>query len=307
MATVSKSFTAVGVSAELLVRSGEQFTYAVSGTFVGTVVVESSNNGGLAYTPLVSATGSASGTVIVEDSARQNVRVRVRCSDYTSGTIVTALADVADDAGAIDAIRDAQGMVVFKAVDGGVKAPGTLEVTGASTFTGVATMASPVLNDPVVNRTAQKRIHSAGAYAGQSAGWLLGTLQLTNIGTAALLPASVTAGILIFPISGLKVGDTITAFHLIGQIESAGGAVTLDADLRKITAVAADNTDASIGGIVQLAVSADTKISSTNSSKTLATPEVVAADETFYVLITGTTAALTDIALNGVAVTVTEA
>jgi hypothetical protein len=33
---------------------------------------------------------------------------------------------------------------------------------------------------------------------------------------------------------------------------------------------------------------------------------VVAADETFYVLLTGTTAASTDIALMGIAVTVTE-
>ena len=80
--------------------------------------------------------------------------------------------------------------------------------------------------------------------------------------------------------------------------------VTLDADLRKITNVAANATDASIGAITQVSVIADTKV---ESSKTLATPEVVAADEQYYVLITGTTGASTDVQLLGVTVSVTEA
>lgn len=153
-------------------------------------------------------------------------------------------------------------------------------------------------------RTAQKRIVKAGAKAGATAGWVVAAGDNVHLVT---LPASQTGSTLVIPITGLKVGDTITAYHLIGQIESAGNTATLDADLRKQTADAADVTDASIGAMTQISATADTKIDSANSSKTLATPEVVGQDETFYLLITGTTAAATDIALQGVAIEVTEA
>jgi len=156
-----------------------------------------------------------------------------------------------------------------------------------------------------VTRTAQKRIINTEAKIGATAGWTLGG-GAVDTGLMATMVASQTAGTLVVPIPGLKVGDTITAFHLIGQIESAGGAVTLDADLRKMTAAAADVTDASVGAITQISVTADTAVTSTNSEKS-GLAEIVAADETFYVLLTGTTAASTDIALQGIAITVTEA
>lgn len=151
-------------------------------------------------------------------------------------------------------------------------------------------------------RTGQRKVIGTRAKAGTTAGWTLAAAD--NLGLMATMAASQTAGTLVVPITGLKVGDTITAFSVVGQIESAGGAVTLDADLRILTAAAADVTDASIGSITQVSVTADAIVS---ASKTLVTPEVVAADETFYVLLTGTTAVLTDIALQGVTITVTEA
>lgn len=156
-----------------------------------------------------------------------------------------------------------------------------------------------------VSRTAQKFLTNAAgqAKAGTTAGWVVAAGD--NIGLVTL-PASQTGSTLVVPINGLKVGDTITAFHLVGQIESAGGAVTVDAGLRKHTAAAADVADASVGTITQLAVTADTIMSSANTEKAALT-EVVGADETFYVLITATTAAATDIALQSVAVTVTQA
>lgn len=173
-------------------------------------------------------------------------------------------------------------------------------LVGYMTTTGLVLSASMA-----VTRTSQKRIINTEAKIGGTAGWTLGG-GAVNTGLMATLPASQTASKLVVPIPGLKVGDTITGFHLIGQIESAGATATLDADLRKMTAAAADVTDASVGAITQLSVTADTIISSANSEKASLT-EVVAVDETFYVLLTGTTALATDIALQGVAVTVTEA
>jgi len=156
----------------------------------------------------------------------------------------------------------------------------------------------------VASTTAQSFTTSAAGLAkvGTTAGWVVAAAD--NIALVTL-PASQTASTLVIPVTGLKVGWTITGFHLIGQIESAGGAVTLDADLRKMTAAAADVTDASIGAITQIAVAADTAITSTNSTKTLVTPEVIAATESFYCLLTGTTAGSTDIAIQGLTLIVT--
>jgi hypothetical protein len=156
-----------------------------------------------------------------------------------------------------------------------------------------------------VIRASQKRIYNGLSKVGGTAGWTVGG-GAVNTGLLATMAAGQTGGKLVVPITGLKVGDTITSFHLIGQVESAGNNVTIDADLRKHTAAAADVADASVGAITQLVVAVDTILSATNTNKASLT-EVVAADETFYVLLTATTTASTDIALQGIAVTVTEA
>jgi hypothetical protein len=119
----------------------------------------------------------------------------------------------------------------------------------------------------------------------------------------ATLPASQTGSKLIVPVRGLKVGWTVTGFKIVLQIESAGNAVTVDADLRKLTSAAGDPVDASVGAIVQVSVTADTAVAATKTALT----EVIAADEWLYLEITATTLASTDIRFLGATVTVTEA
>ena len=143
------------------------------------------------------------------------------------------------------------------------------------------------------------RMMSEGMRAGAGAGWVL----TGNTGVATLA-ASQSGATLVIPISGLKVGDIVTAFKLIGQIESAGQTVTVDADLRKLTAAAADPSDASLGAITQISKTADYQIV---DSKTLGTAETLATGESLYVLVTATTGSSTDIQLMGVELTVTEA
>jgi hypothetical protein len=202
--------------------------------------------------------------------------------------------------------------------DGFVTAPATKQdtlvgTTSTQTLTN-KTMTSPTLNTPTISaptitgassivRTAQSYMQGGFSKVGGTAGWVVAAADNTNLIT---MPASLTGSKLIIPVIGLKVGWTITGFHLVGQIESAGGIATLDADLRKHTAAAADPTDASLGTITQLSVTADTKVDSANTTKTLATPEVIAQDESFYMVLTATTAAATDIALMGGVVIVTE-
>lgn len=145
-----------------------------------------------------------------------------------------------------------------------------------------------------------EKLLSGPPKAGATAGWSV------NAGanlSEATLPASQTGSTLVVPIYGLKVGDIITAFKVSAQIESAGGAVTLDADLRKMTNAAGDPTDASVGAVTQVSVTADTAVAQAKTGLA----EIVAFGEWFYVLITATTAAVTDIRFLGISVTVTEA
>lgn len=155
-------------------------------------------------------------------------------------------------------------------------------------------------------RTGVRRVYNGFCKVGATAGFAVGG-GAVNTGLMATCPAGQTASTLVVPLSGvLNVGETITAVHLVGQIESAGNTVTIDVNLRKMTAAAADVVDASVATMTQISVTADTIISSANSTIGSLT-EVVAADETFYLKITVTTGASTDIALQGVVLTVTTA
>jgi hypothetical protein len=199
----------------------------------------------------------------------------------------------------------------WKTQDGGIAATGfsgsiTNESKGTEWYRFRSTVASgtAVASLSDTPTTAVKHITNAAgqAKAGATAGFVVA--EGDDIGLVTC-PASKTAATLVVPITGLKVGEVITGFHLIGQIESGGNHVTVDADLRKHTAAAADVADASVGAITQLDVTADTIMSALNTRKA-ALSHTVAADETFYVLITVTTGVATDIALQGVAIESTE-
>lgn len=153
----------------------------------------------------------------------------------------------------------------------------------------------------IVGRTQRVIVPVCGnAKVGATAGWVI--TGGTNMAHATL-PASQTSSTLVIPITDLEIGDTVTSVSVTGQVESAGGNVTLTMDVRKLTNAAADNTDASLGTGNVGTLTADTIISSSNLKVTSLT-ETMAEGETLYVLLTGTTAASTDIDLTGLIVTV---
>lgn len=141
------------------------------------------------------------------------------------------------------------------------------------------------------------------AKVGATAGWVI------TAGTdkySATLPASQTSSTLVIPVTGLEVGDTLTAVAVVGQVESAGNNVTLTMDVRKLTAAAADLTDASLGTDNVGTLTSDTVLTDANGNlKVSSLTEVIAADESVYVLLTGTTAASTDIDIQSIVATVT--
>lgn len=153
----------------------------------------------------------------------------------------------------------------------------------------------------VVGRTT---LFTARAKVGATAGWVVGAAD--NTGTVATLPAAQTGSTLVVYLDGLKVGSKILGGHVVGQIESAGNTATLLLAIRKLTAAAADPTDAQVTVMAAaLSVTADTLVSITNTS-TPVIEETVAEGAVYYALITSTTAAATDIQVLGVGLTVVD-
>lgn len=171
--------------------------------------------------------------------------------------------------------------------------------TPAGTFTSMALAAPVITGATSLVRTGQKYTWSK-AKVGAAAGWVLGGGD--NLPYVATMAASQSAGTLVVPLDNLKIGNTITGYTINAQVESAGGAVTIDAALRAVTNVAGEPTDAAIGtGMTQVSVTADTAVAQEKTGHT----EVVTAGKSYYLLITATTAASTDIILQHGSVTIT--
>ena len=180
---------------------------------------------------------------------------------------------------------------------------GKIPITRINWTVGMGEITNADLDDirpALITGDSIQTIHNTHAKIGATSGWVIDATD--DIGLLGTVPAGATANCtLIVPIAGLVVGDTITAFSIVGQIESAGETVLLDANLRKHTAASGDVADASIDSITQISKTADYEI---NDSKT-GLSEVIAVNETFYVLLTADTgASASDIALQGVTITV---
>lgn len=91
MATL-KDFTATGDGPHGNVGHRDLLTYAVAGTFVGTVVLEKSESGGLNWVTIASTSTTLSLTLLVENTnSLGDAWYRFRCTAYTSGTIETSI------------------------------------------------------------------------------------------------------------------------------------------------------------------------------------------------------------------------
>lgn len=179
---------------------------------------------------------------------------------------------------------------------------GTITAETITTLTATTATITTLNVTSIVRASQTYKVGGGRAKVGTSAGWVVGAAN--NLGTIATMAASQSGGTLVVPVTGLHVGDTITGFGVYSSINSAGGTVTLDADLRKLVIAAGANaTDSSIGSITQVSVATATASSATKTGLT----EVVAAGTQYYILLTGTTAGSTTIELAGLEVTVTSA
>lgn len=136
---------------------------------------------------------------------------------------------------------------------------------------------------------------------GSGAGWVIDGDTALPLCT---LPQNQTSEVLLCPVTGLQVGDIVTAVGVSGQIDSGGNTVNLTLDVRKVTGASGGHTDASLGTDSVGDVTSDTEITPSTLFVGSLT-ETIAANEQLYVTLTGTTGGTTDIELYNLVVTVT--
>jgi hypothetical protein len=123
----------------------------------------------------------------------------------------------------------------------------------------------------------------------------------------AELPASQTASTLIVPV-GQLLADTadpdtriyVDRFEVIGRLESSGNTVTLDAELFRTRVGAAGMNNVSQAVLPQVSVTANKALDNNDGLKRLDQPVRLAGGDTWWVKLTGTTAASTKIQITSV-------
>ena len=155
------------------------------------------------------------------------------------------------------------------------------------------------VNSPVPTGVERYFTHATRGKAGATSGFVVAAADNLCLATC---PASKTGSTLVIPVTNLQTGANILSFNLVGQIESAGGTVTIDAELRKHSAVAADVSDASVQAMTQVTATADKALTAANTTCNLTNDCIVGANESYYILVTVTTAGSTDVALQGIVV-----
>lgn len=131
MTTISASFTATGVSAALYVVDTQTATYATSGTFVASLVLERTRNGGQTWDTIATYTTTGqSGTI------RDPGTYRWRCDAFTSGTAVATITAQAYPLRL--PIVNQSGQTMFGVTDQGITGrilPRVVALTDAATIT----------------------------------------------------------------------------------------------------------------------------------------------------------------------------
>jgi len=117
---------------------------------------------------------------------------------------------------------------------------------------------------------------------------LIGADWVTSTSGAYTLTLNKTTKSINFPLSGLKEGDILKSYRVLGGCEAISGSITtIDACLWKLTkAAAADATATSCGAITQVAASVDTSIDSEKDVTDL----TVTDDYQYFVGVKGSTA-----------------
>lgn len=231
--------------------------------------------------PASTAQARALDTEFAAENAAHNATVRVSVLQAIRNWLRPSQLDVVATATVTNA-------ALFNLEDPSIAAPIERQVT------------LPQMQTLMARRTTQFNLQ-ARPKVGATAGWDVSPAG--NVGLMATLAAGNAGSTMVVAVFPLAHGQTIRSFSLSGSIQSGGNAATLDASLRKITAAAAGGVDALVASMTQLAVNANTIVSSANALKD-GLAEVVVEGVSYYILITATTGAACTMQLQDIDITV---
>jgi len=166
-----------------------------------------------------------------------------------------------------------------------------------STAGGAAVDLTVLLLPAWVQDGTSARVIKTNAFIGMDTNW-----TIDELGHAALA-ASQTNEYLLIAIPGLRVGDVITGYRIVGALNSGGNAVTIDGKLVSL-AKAAGATPTRVEESVMVQVSKTAAYALDDGAAALAV--TVDADKTYHLWVQSTTAAATTAAIAGAEIDVTE-
>jgi hypothetical protein len=216
--TVSTSFTARGVGTILTVRAGSQFSYDLSGTFVATMVLEKQERNRGEWRTVISATTTASGTLVAEEPGKDHATYRWRCALYTSGTAVTAITELTSDAAV--ALHDSEGATLLSESEDGLEVPLGKVLTAQD-----ASLTDPKLRRRVINVSGSTiGVDKLVAITGLDATSGRPTIVLADADVAAHDDVWVTTAEILTTAEGtVTKGPTLSAANLNTNSASAAG------------------------------------------------------------------------------------
>jgi len=214
MATVSGTFTAVGLSAVLDVTAlGEDITISLTGGATATVELQREKvpySG--AWTPIRTYVGDVEASFRQE---RKNERYRFECTSYTAGTVTYSVSDGDKRIGTT--LLDSEGNEIITYTQAGVDVSGALTVAGVLVATGGADTGTLSFNSGSIT-------DSSGAIS-------FGNENLSTTGTLASGALTVTGAISDTAASALTTGATIGTLTLAdGSITDSGATISFGAE-----------------------------------------------------------------------------
>lgn len=118
MFTITKTFSAIGVTGELRAAKGDSLSYRadLSSDWDGTLVLRKTDNGGVTYTTVATITADVTTVVL---GVEQDANYSFSCPVFTAGTAAVALTDV-NETGTSRIIRGTTPITTVTALEGGL-------------------------------------------------------------------------------------------------------------------------------------------------------------------------------------------
>lgn len=152
--TVTKSFSATGVSDSLFVRRGDSISYTadLSSDFSGSLILQRTKNGGITYDAIRTITADVAATMIAESEGNYRFKAVI-----IAGTADTVLTEVNE---AVQEFFNKGGETVFETTEMGINVLGNLNTNQASDVASSTSVDLEAIGGNIVNITGTTTISS---------------------------------------------------------------------------------------------------------------------------------------------------